>query len=95
MECKKVEKQFEDDFGKHLQRLGARDIAFLLYAFKLIDEDTYLGMRNVTAEKNKMVHPTRKGIDWRYVKPKNTATKLLQEAKEIIRKIRRIKITSE
>ena len=89
---KRVKNQLEDDLGKNLQRLSAKDIVFLLYAFQLIDSDTYIQSRKIIKERNKLVHPSRKGIAWRYTKPERTAKELLQQAKECIRKISEIRI---
>jgi len=89
-ERKRVRKQFKDDLGKNLERLSAKDIAFLLYAFQLVDSDTCLKLRKIITERNKLVHPARKGIGWRYEKPERTARKLLQQAKECIQKIQQI-----
>jgi len=61
-ERKRVRKQFKDDLGKNLERLSAKDIAFLLYAFQLVDSDTCLKLRKIITERNKLVHPARKGI---------------------------------
>jgi len=87
---KNVKKQLKEDFGKNLEKLGAKDIAFLLYAFQLIDSDTYLRLRKIIVERNKLVHPARKGIAWRYTKPERTARELLQQAKDCIQKIEQI-----
>lgn len=91
-ERENVRKQLRDDLGKNLERLSAKNIAFLLYAFKLIDSNTYLDMRKISTERNKLVHPTRKGIAWRYTKPYRTAKELLQKAKECIHKIQQIEV---
>lgn len=91
-ERQKVRKQLKDDLGKNLERLNAKDIAFLLFAFKLIDIDTYLDMRKITSERNKLVHPARKGIAWRYTKPEATAKELLRKAKDCIHKIQRLRV---
>jgi len=87
---KNVKNQLKEDLGKNLEKLSAKDIAFLLYAFQLIDSETYLKLRKIIIERNKLVHPARKGIAWRYVKPERTAKELLQQAKECIQKIQEI-----
>jgi len=89
---KDVKNQLREDFGKNLEKLSAKDIVFLLYAFQLIDSDTYLKLRKIIIERNKLVHPARKGIAWRYEKPERTAKELLQQAKEYIQKIQQITV---
>ena len=89
---KNVKNQLKDDLGKNLEKLSAKDIAFLLYALQLIDSDTYLKLRKIITERNKLVHPARKGIAWRYKKPERTARELLQQAKECIQKIQQITV---
>lgn len=90
--CNNVRNQLKEDLGKNLEKLSAKDIAFLLYAFQLIDSDTYLKLRKIITERNKLVHPARKGIAWRYEKPERTAKELLQQAKECIQKIQQISV---
>jgi len=87
-----VRKQLENDFGKRLERLGAKDIAFLLYASELIDTDTFLKMREITTWRNSLVHPSRKGISLRYTIEARKARELLEQAISCIRKIFEISI---
>jgi hypothetical protein len=67
-----------------------KECNFLLYAFQLIDSDTYLKLRKIIIERNKLVHLARKGIAWRYEKPERTAKELLQQAKEYIQKYNKL-----
>ncbi len=83
----KLKNQLEEDLGKSLERLSVQNIVFWLYMFRIIDVDTFLGIKEIIAERNKLVHPARKGIAWRYAKPERTAKELLEKSKDYIRVI--------
>ncbi|MCK4953357.1 hypothetical protein KAS14_06200 [Candidatus Bathyarchaeota archaeon] len=80
------------DFGDKFERLSVSYIVFLLYSFGLIDGDTFLKLRKIITERNKLVHPTRIGIGWRYTKPETSAKELLQQAKDCITIIQQISV---
>ena len=74
-----------------LKQLGATELALLLRTLKLITNDTYSKMRSIITERNKIVHPGRKGI--RYAekkkdKKKHEWTLLLKQAKECLLEIK-------
>ena len=47
-------------------------------------------MRKTLDERNKLIHPGRDGIAYRYQKDKDRATELLEDAKLCIHKIREV-----
>jgi len=71
-----------------LKDLGAINIALFLRILKLIDNETYSDMRKIIKERNKLVHPSRKGITYRDKKKEDNAIRLLDKAKDCIQKIR-------
>ena len=71
-----------------LKRHSAGDIALLLRILKLIDNETYSTMKKIIEERNKLVHPGRKGITYREQKKKERAIELLTQAKQSITEIR-------
>lgn len=70
------------------RNLSAGNIALLLRVLKLIDNETYSSMKKIIEERNKLVHPGRKGIAYRDRKKKDTAIRLLNQGKECLRKIK-------
>ena len=64
-----------------LKKFGASDFALLLRILKLMDNETNSVMRKTTEERNKIVHPSRKGIKYVDKKKKDEAIRLLSEAK--------------
>jgi len=84
-----VNNQFKDD----LKNIGAKNIVLLLFALEIIDSDTYLKLREIITERNKLQHPTRKEIGYRYIKKEKTKREcLLEEAKAIISEIQWIRL---
>jgi hypothetical protein len=73
---------------KSLKDLSVGNIALLLRVLKLIDSKTYSGIKKIVKERNKLVHPARKGILYRDMKKKETAIRLLNQAKEDMCKIK-------
>ena len=72
--------------GSLKRNLSAGNIALLLRVLKLIDNETYSGMKKIIEERNKLVHPGREGIAYRDRKKKDTAIRLLNQGKECLRK---------
>lgn len=70
------------------RNVSAGNIALLLRLLKLIDNKTYLSMKKIIEERNKLVHPGRKGIAYRDRKNKDTAISLLNQGKECMQKIK-------
>lgn len=70
------------------RNLSAGNIALLLRVLKLIDNETYSSMKKIIEERNKLVHPGRKGIAYRDRKKEDTAIRLLNQGKECLRKIK-------
>lgn len=70
------------------RNLSAGNITLLLRILKLIDNETYSSMKKIIEERNKLVHPGRKGIAYRDRKKKNTAIRLLNQGKECMWKIK-------
>lgn len=71
-----------------LKNLGAVNVILLLRILDAIDDDAYSNMKKIIEERNKLVHPGRKGITYRDRKKKDNAIRLLNQAKESIKRIR-------
>lgn len=71
-----------------LKQLSAVNLTLLLRILKLIDNETYSNIRKIIEERNKLVHPGRKGITYRDRKKKDKAVRLLNQAKESVRRIK-------
>jgi len=71
-----------------LLNFSAGDIAVVLYLLKAIDQDTYAKITKVITERNKLVHPGREGISYREKKQEDTAARLLNDAKDCIKRIK-------
>ena len=56
----------------------------MLRILELIDNETYSKMREIITERNKVVHPSRKGIKYVDKKKKDKATLLLKQAKKCL-----------
>ena len=78
-----------------LKNLRAGNIALILRILDLIDNETYSDMKKIIEERNKLVHPGRKGITYREQKQKDRAESLLNQAKQSIKKIRSTIIREE
>lgn len=72
-----------------LKRMNVNSIIFILRVLEFINNDIYEKMKKTISERNKLIHPSRKGIDYRYQKEENRAKQLLEEAKECIHKIKK------
>lgn len=73
---------------KETKRLNISDLILVLRLLKLIDEPTYSKIKIIIKERNKLVHPSRKGISYRDRKKKERAEELLNYAKECIRNLK-------
>lgn len=74
---------------KRLRSLHISNLILILHLLQLIDQDTYSRISKIISERNKLVHPTRKGISYRNRKEKDRATKLLNDAKDCIVKLKK------
>jgi len=72
-----------------LKNLQAGNIALVLRILDLIDNETYSDMKKIIEERNKLVHPGRRGITYRERKRKDRAERLLNQAKQSIKEIRK------
>jgi len=86
--CLREEVELTNKAKDSLKQLNAANISLLLRILDIIDNDTYSNMKKIIEERNKFVHPGRKGITYRDRKKKDNAIKLLNQAKECIQKIR-------
>ena len=86
--CTRNDVKLTEKATDSLKNLGAANIVLLLRILNLIDNETYSNMRKIIKERNKLVHPGRKGITYRDRKKKDKAVRLLNQAKESIKKIR-------
>ena len=67
-----------------IKRLGASELALILRILELTDNRTYSNMKKIIEERNKVVHPGRRGIRYADKKKKDEATLLLEQAKECL-----------
>lgn len=88
MHCTREKIPVTNAIKKSLSSLSGNDIGLLLYLLKLIDAETYSEMKHVIRERNRLVHPGRKGITYRDRKKKDNAIRLLDQSKNCIREIR-------
>lgn len=73
-----------------VKNMGASRIILILRLLALVDKDIYGKMRKTLQERNKLIHPERGGIGYRYKKQKDKAKELLEDAKQCIHQIREI-----
>ncbi len=86
---KKVSKRYLDD----LNRLPVVNIIFLLFALGLVNADTYLDLRKIIVERNRLIHPSKKGVGFQYIEEeKNKRKAMLQQAQKMIEELQQIKI---
>lgn len=85
--CKSLEIPRYKDIVKNM---GASNIILILRLLSLVNEDIYGKMRKTLQERNKLIHPERGGIGYRYKKQKDRAKELLEEAKQCIHRIREV-----
>lgn len=86
---REVKKQCSEDVG----RLSATNILFLLFAFGLVDVNFYLDFRKIIAERNRLVHPSRKGVGFQCVEEeKKKRVTMLQNAQRLIEELEHIKV---
>lgn len=71
-----------------VKRMGVGNIIFILRILNFIDDDLYSKMRKTITERNKIVHPSRGGVAYRFEKQETRAIELLKDAKECIHKIK-------
>ena len=67
-----------------IKRVGASELALILRILELIDDRIYSNMKKIIEERNKVVHPGRRGIRYVDKKKKDEATLLLEQAKECL-----------
>jgi hypothetical protein len=86
---REVKKQFSED----VERMTATNILFLLFAFGLVDVSFYLDFRNIIAERNRLVHPSRKGMGFQCVEEeKKKRVTMLQNAQRLIEELEHVKV---
>lgn len=83
--CKSLEIPRYKDIVKNM---SASSIILILRLLGLVDADIYGKMRKTLQERNKLIHPERGGIGYRYQKEKDRAIELLEDAKQCIHRIR-------
>lgn len=71
-----------------IPNMSVHSIAFTLRLLSAIDKDTYEKIKTVIAERNKLIHPERGGVGYRYSIEAQSAAKLLEDAKACIHKLR-------
>ena len=71
-----------------VKNMGVSNIVLILRLLNMVDRDTYQKIRKTIQERNKLIHPERGGIGYRYSKQKDRARELLEDAKECIHQIR-------
>jgi len=86
--CRRKDVKLTRKATESLKNLGAANTVLLLRVLNLIDNEAYSNMRKIIKERNKLVHPGNKGITYRDRKKKDKAIRLLNQAKESIKKIR-------
>jgi len=74
---------------RKLHSLSVGNIAVVLYLLRAIDQDTYSKMLEVIKERHRLVHPAREGITYRDRKEEETFARLLNDAKDCIRRIKK------
>lgn len=73
---------------EELKRLNVGNLVTILYLLKLINEETYAKIKKSIVERNKLIHPGRKGISYRDRKEKDRATDLLNDAITCIKELK-------
>lgn len=73
---------------ERLRSLHISNLILILHLLQLIDQDTYSKISKIISERNKLVHPARKGISYRDRKEKDRAVELLNDAKNCIVKLK-------
>ena len=87
--CINQDNELEGPFKEYIERnLSAAGIIFALYLTKLIDMNTFKEMKKIVTERNKLIHPGREGISYRYEKEETRAKQLLNQAINNIEKIK-------
>ena len=86
--CSNENIDLTDKAEDSLKRLGATELSLLLRILQLICNETYSSMRKVISERDKIVHPGRRGIRYAEKKKKDEAIMLLKQAKECLKKIK-------
>lgn len=89
--CLKRKVGLTEKAKESLKRLGASDFALMLRILNIIDNEDYSIIKKTIEERNKIVHPSQKGIRYIESKKKEEASKLLNEAKECLKKIQRFR----
>ena len=88
---REVKKQCSEDVG----RLSATNILFLLFAFGLLYmmSISTLTFERSSAERNRLVHPSRKGVGFQCVEEeKKKRVTMLQNAQRLIEELEHIKV---
>jgi len=76
-----------------LKRSSAVNITFDLFVLGLIDSTTYLDLRKIIVERNKLIHPQKKGVGFQHSKEEAQKRRtMLQKAQKLIEEIEQIKI---
>lgn len=73
-----------------VKNMSASSIILILRLLDLVDGETYDKMRKILQERNKLIHPERGGIGYRYRKQRTRAVELLEDAKQCIHRIREV-----
>ena len=85
--CIKSEVDLDKKTKDKMKNLSISNLALFLYLLKSIDRGTYMMMNKIISERNRLVHPGRKGLSYRDRKEKERAIQLLTDAKTCIGKL--------
>ena len=76
------------ELRRTVEELRVGTMAFVLRLLKIVEIDTYSKMRRIIKERNKLVHPTRRGPAYGARKERDTAIGILDDARECLRVLR-------
>lgn len=86
-------REVSNRFSEDLNRLSTVNIVFMLFALGLVNANAYLDLRKIIVERNKLIHPLKKGVGFQNVEEeKNKRKSMLQQAQKLIEEIQQIKV---